>query len=80
MLNKVVITVTDTCEVLTVFCVSHFGSKIIQGSALTDLVYGKEQPAMDAGLVRDYLHELDQNKSMGTDGLHPRVPRELDDD
>ena len=34
-------------------------------------------PTIQMGTVRDLLLHLDCHKSMGPDGIHPRVPREL---
>ena len=36
-----------------------------------------EPPAIREDAVRDLLVQLDCHKSMGPDGIHPRVPREL---
>ncbi|KFO84026.1 hypothetical protein N320_02384, partial [Buceros rhinoceros silvestris] len=34
-------------------------------------------PTVHKEVVSDLLHHLDVHKSMGTDGIHPRVLREL---
>ncbi|KAK4828165.1 LOW QUALITY PROTEIN: hypothetical protein QYF61_024414 [Mycteria americana] len=34
-------------------------------------------PIIQGEMVSDLLHHLDTHKSMGPDGIHPRVPREL---
>ncbi|KFV98879.1 hypothetical protein N326_12673, partial [Eurypyga helias] len=34
-------------------------------------------PIIQGEMVRDLLHHLDTHKSMGADGIHPRVLREL---
>ncbi|KAK4818722.1 hypothetical protein QYF61_018701 [Mycteria americana] len=36
-----------------------------------------EAPTIQGEMVGDLLHHLDTHKSMGPDGIHPRVPREL---
>ncbi|KAK4826106.1 LOW QUALITY PROTEIN: hypothetical protein QYF61_005244 [Mycteria americana] len=36
-----------------------------------------EAPIIQGETVNDLLHHLDIHKSMGPDGIHPRVPREL---
>ncbi|KFQ81720.1 hypothetical protein N337_12249, partial [Phoenicopterus ruber ruber] len=34
-------------------------------------------PIIQGEMVSDLLHHLDTHKSMGPDGIHPRVPNEL---
>jgi len=36
-------------------------------------------PLVEEDCVRDHLSSLDTHKSMGLDGMHPRVPKELAD-
>ncbi|KFO62038.1 hypothetical protein N302_09561, partial [Corvus brachyrhynchos] len=36
-------------------------------------------PFVDTEIVRDQLYQLNVHKSMGPDGIRPRVPKELED-
>lgn len=48
-------------------------------SVLRDRVQGEETPALENGQIKDYLRNINPQKSMGTKRLYPKVLRELDD-
>ncbi|RMC18591.1 hypothetical protein DUI87_04485 [Hirundo rustica rustica] len=76
----------EKAEVLNAFFTSVFSGKTAcpQNNCPLGLVDGvREQngpPVIQEETVRELLSHLDVNKSMGPDGIHPRVMRELADE
>ena len=71
----------EKVEVLQTFFASVFHSKTscslgTQAPELEDREQN-EAPIIQGEMVSDLLHHLDTHKSMGPDGIHPRVLREL---
>lgn len=62
---------------LIAFFASVFTRKVFQAFVLTERVPREEQPVVDEDPVWDDLRELNLHKSMGSDGQHPKVWREL---
>jgi len=73
----------ETAEVLNVFFASFFNSKTTcfpdtQPPELEDRDRNKnEAPTVQGEMVSNLLHHLDAHKSMGPDGIHPRVLKDL---
>ncbi|GAB0203024.1 mitochondrial enolase superfamily member 1 [Grus japonensis] len=73
----------EKAEVLNAFFASVFNSQTscpqgIQPPELEDRDREQNKPPMvQEEAVNDLLHHLDTHKSMGLDGIHPRVLREL---
>jgi len=75
----------EKAEVINAFFASVFNSK---GSCSPDTQppeqedrdgEQKETPKIQGEMVSDMLHHIDTHRSMGPDGIHPRVLRELVD-
>ena len=75
----------EEAEILNAFFTSAFNSQTSypQGTQLPDLeIWDREQkkpPTIQVERVRDLLLHLDRHKFTGSDGIHPRVLRELAD-
>ncbi|CAM5111816.1 unnamed protein product [Natator depressus] len=71
----------EKANVLNAFFASVFTNKVSsQTTALGSTAWGGgDQPSVKKEVVRDYLENLDEHKSMGPDALHPRVLKELAD-
>lgn len=64
---------TDEAEAFNVIFASVFIDYVSQASVPSE----RDLPAVDGGWVRVYLQEFDPYKTMGTNGLHPRIRSEL---
>jgi len=87
LLNEAGVLVTEVAEkaeLLNAFFASVFSAKAgPQGSQAPEVreeAYSEDGfPLVEEDCVRDCLSDLDTHKSMGLDGMHPRVMRELAD-